>query len=570
MKPPNWDRIRQIFDAALALPREERRAFVTKACAGDLDLLREVTSLLAAADALEGFLETPIFKLNAAPNLIETTIGERYLVKRELGRSNMSHVYFALDQRLQLQPVVIKVLSQDLVQDPVARQRLDREVEALLRSDHTGVVRVLDRNDLPDGRPYIVMQYIEGEVLRSQIPPGGMDLDRAASILSQTGDALDHIHEKQIFHRDLKPENIMLKTGTDSVVLIDFGIAKVQDSAVAATTAAGLSVGTLVYMSPEQLRGERVTAVSDIYSMAVVAYEMVTGYRPFNPSSASHLLDLQRKGVGAKPASLRPSIPSNASDVIVHGLSYKPSARYQKASQFGGDIASALTGKEVRGYSRMDKRPFAIAGILIVLALLSYGVYRWINRPGPDHSSTNNSSIINRSFAYWLTVQQVRDGKDYRAPEKSNGEETFGNGDKFQLSVESPVSAYVYVFNEGSAESGDTNFRMIYPNQITNDGSAALGPNQPIQFEWMTFPDTAGTENFWFVWSLTPVPPLESAKTEAFKHPRGGLTDQTLVAVKEFLRTQPLATIYHYKADQTAKPRGKGDMLVALAQFKHR
>src|SRR6185369_1404688 len=132
------------------------------------------------------------------------------------------------------------------------------------------------------------------------------------------------------------------------------------------------------------------------------------------------------------------------------------------------------------------------------------------------------------TFTYWLNVQE-RDGKDYKPARKSHGEEPFRNGDKFQLNVETPVPAYLYVFQEASPGSGDINFRMLYPNKAINNGSAGLGPNQPIQFEWMTFPDITGTENFWFVWSLTPVPQLDSVKTEA-------LTDQSLIAVRQFLQ----------------------------------
>ena len=177
---------------------------------------------------------------------------------------------------------------------------------------------------LPDERPYIVMQYVDGETLRSQIPAEGMNLNRAASILRQVGAALEHVHEKGIFHRDLKPENIVIKHDTDSVVLLDFGIAKVKNSDIAPSTAHGASVGTLLYMSPEQLRGEEVTAASDIYSMSLIAYELVTGRRPFNPTSASQLLEMQRAGVRIKPIHLRENLPAKTQAIILRALSFDP------------------------------------------------------------------------------------------------------------------------------------------------------------------------------------------------------------------------------------------------------
>jgi serine/threonine protein kinase len=554
MKPPNWDRLQDIYHEALAKPESERSAFVENACAGDPDLLQQIKSLLQANDSTGGILAAPVFEISASDDLVGQTIGKRYLIEKKLDGGGMSQVYVALDLNLQRQQVVIKVLSSELVQDAYARQKFEQEVEALRRIHHQHVVHVLDGGILSDGRPYIVMAYIEGETLRSQISSEQIDLKRAASILKQIGAALSFVHEKGIFHRDLKPENVMLTGGSNSVVLVDFGIAKVKDSLVAPTTVTGVAAGTLAYMSPEQLRGEEITAASDIYSMGVVAYEMIFGERPFDPASTPDLLDLQRKGIGKFP----PKVSTTAQHILRRALSFDSKSRYRSAKEFGDKLADALVSRNTGIDFFIVAKAFS--GLLI-LALLSFGVYKYYSKYRPPPT---------RSFTYFLMVQPVRDGKDYKSPLKSNGEESFNNGDKFQLNVNTPVAAYLYIFNEASPASGNNNFRMIYPNRATNNGAAALGPDQTIQFEWMTFPDMEGTENFWLVCSLTPVPQLESAKTEAFKQPRGDLTDQNLMAVKEFLRTQPLATIYHYKADQTAKPRGKGDTLVALAQFKHR
>jgi serine/threonine protein kinase len=470
----------------------------------------------------------------------------------------MSRVYVAHDLNLQNLAVVIKVLSHSLLEDQYALQKFEQEVEALLRMNDPNVVRVLDTGKLPDGRPYIVMSYVEGETLRSQLTEDGMDLRRAASILKQIGTALTHVHEKDVFHRDLKPENIILKTGTDSVVLVDFGIAKVKDSLIAPTTVTGVSAGTLGYMSPEQLRGEEITAASDIYSMGVIAYEMIFGGRPFDPASTPDLLDLQRKGIGKLPQ----KVSTKAQHIIRRALSFDPKYRYRNAKEFGDKLADALV---TPGKPSLDPSVVAKAfGGLLVLALVSYGVYKVYKYFFDDY---------NRSFSYWLEVQKVQDGKDYQAPFPSHGKDIiFENGDKFRLNVRSPVPGYIYVMKERPPVPNEISFTMIYPNQTTNNGLASVGANQPVQFEWMTFSCPPGDENFWIVWSTTPVSELESAKVEAFKHPDGGLTDSTLVAVKEFLKAKQLetkVTIYHYERDQTAVPRGKSDILVALAQFKH-
>ena len=564
MKPPNWDRIQEIYHSALEMPRSERSAFLATACDHDPVLMREANALLDADDSSSGFLESPVIKLGSTPdNLVGTTIGERYLVEKELGGGGMSQVYLGLDLRLKRQPVVIKILSQALVQDSYARQKFEQEVEALLRIDHPGVVRVLDTGELADGKPYIVMQYVDGESLRSQIPTEGIDLKRAASILKQIGAALEHVHEKDIFHRDLKPENIMVKRGTDSAVLIDFGIAKVKDSVIAPSTVNGPSVGTRLYMSPEQLRGEEVTAASDTYSMGIIAYEMVAGRRPYYPTTASQLLEMQRAGVRVKPIHLRENLPTNAQAIVLRALSFEPATRYKSASEFGDKLARALLDRKPANVSR--KRLPVIGGCLIILALLSFGIYKYLNgttEPGFQHS-----------FTYWLTVQKMRNGTDYRDPFKSNGEETFENGDKFRLAVFSPDPGYLYVMNEGPPLPNDTSFTMIYPSPATNNGSASLGANQSVQSDWIIFRGPPGIENFWIVWSVSPVSQLESAKTDAFEHPSGGLSPENLVAVKEFLRmkqSEVVVRVTRYRASQTAVVRGKGDMLITLAQFKHR
>ncbi len=568
MKPPNGDRIQEIFHKALMLPPSERGAFVATACADDPAVAHEIGQLLKTHDSPVAILESPVIRLDFVPdNLVGTPIDGRYCVDSKLGESAMSQVYLARDLRLQEQAVVVKVLSRALVQDADARRRFKKEVEALLRIQHPNVVRVLDTGELADSRPYIVTSYIEGEALRAQIPSGGMNLERAASMLKQIGAALDHVHEQKIFHRDLKPENVIVRRGADSVVLIDFGIAKVRDSLVAPSTVDGVSAGTLLYMSPEQLNDQPITAESDIYSMAVIAYEMVTGHRPFNASTPSQLADMQRAGVRVKPGDLRPNLPRRAAEIIVRGLSFKPNHRYQKAGQFCNELAMALKN-EAEGHRRVapSKQRFAIAGVLLLLLSVA-GLFVY-SRCGPK-------PIVppKRSFSYWLMVQKMRDGKEYQDPFKSNDDAVFESGDKFRLNVKSPAPGYLYVINEGPPQSGNTSFAILYPQRSINDGSATIGADQTVELDWIIFRGPPGAENLWIVWSVSPVSELDAAKTEAFKQPNGGLTDQIQVTVKEYLKAKQAeinARTTRYKASQQATVRAPGDLLVALAEIKHR
>lgn len=648
MERPLWDRIQEIYYSTLPMPQSERSAFIASSCSDDPFLLREVTSLLQADESSAGFLESPVFELGlkiissdsvkvsgngSADSLVGTTIDKKYLVERALGHGGMGKVYFARDLTLHNRPVVIKVLLDASVKDDYVVKKFRQEVEALARIDHPGVVSVLSAGELPDGKPFIVMQYVNGVTLRSLIPMEGMDLERAAQILRQIGAALDDIHENGIFHRDLKPENIMiqsLRVGTELVKVVDFGIAKVKDSVVAPSTVDKISVGTVLYMSPEQLRGgERITAASDIYSMGVVAYEMVTGRRPFSPASAPQLLELHREGVRVMPIDLRRSLSTEAQAIILRALSFEPGARYQSAAEFGDSLAKALLNEEetapryntprqvtnpdysgqlggeagtlqpgleesqaqpftsVNNYSehpiaaadhrlRPGKFHFAvIGGFLIVI----FGVvgFLWSIRtgePGTEPPNVNKPEKVahTRAFIFWLTIKRRGNERKFENVSKSTDKDVFDTGDKFQFNLTSSNPGYLYVFNEGAPERTKSSFTLIYPTPLTNAGSATLGGDQTAETGWNEFKGRPGTENLWIAWSTTSVPELETAKAEAFNR-EGVLTGTSLDAVKAFLTAKQDESdpkIIRNKENQQVQVRGTGDVVVKMIKLEHR
>src|SRR5215208_667283 len=465
MERPLWDRIQELYHSSLRLAPSERSAFVENACAQDPHLLREVKSLLDSDEAAGDFLESSIFEIglriitssdsssasnsddSSIDDLIGTTIGERYLVEKKLGQGGMGKVYLARDLKLRNRPVVIKILLEASLQNPYLKQKFEQEVEALSRIEHPNVVGVLDAGEL-SGKPYIVMQYVSGLTLQSQIPNEGMNLKRAASILKHIGVALDYVHKQGIFHRDLKPDNIMLqlKGGTEFVKVVDFGIAKVKDSVVAPSTVDDIAIGTAQYMSPEQLRGEEITAASDVYAMAVMAYEMVTGRRPFNPPSSAQMLELQRKGVRVKPVDLRTNLPTEAQAIILRGLSFERTARYQNAAEFGDSLARALINDEEIGELSNPDRDRSwwrerftligslavIVGLAVLFALLIRDRQSKRDNPLPSPTPTPTSSPLpTRSLIYWLDVQTMQNGKAYKNFFQSTNSDVFETGDKF-------------------------------------------------------------------------------------------------------------------------------------------
>lgn len=283
-------------------------------------------------------------------DLTGTLLDGRYLVESQLGRGGLGVVYLARDTKLMDKRVVVKILIEQLGNDDDTadwvRRKFREEIEALARIDHPGVVGVMHAGDLPDGRPFIVMQYIEGGNLRSLMKHGPMGFARAASILRQVGHAIGSAHGRGIIHRDLKPENIMLQSlegGEEYVRLIDFGIATVHDSQAAAGATSTRVAGTVYYMAPEQLEGKPSPA-SDIFAIAVLAYEMLTGSRPFNPKSPYEVLETLRAGVRTRPSELRPGLPAEAEEIILRALSFDERARPAGAREFVDGLARALGG----------------------------------------------------------------------------------------------------------------------------------------------------------------------------------------------------------------------------------
>lgn len=299
---------------------------------------------LGGSDTLQYTFEPPTLKHDP---LIGQLLGGRYQVVRRLGEGGFGAVYLATDEKMSSRNVVIKVLHKDEMSNEWSVKRFQQEIEALARIDHPAIVGIYDVNETDDATPYIVMQYVEGQTLRAVIASGKSDLARIANIVRQTGRALSAAHAKGILHRDLKPENIMVQQlldGDEQVKIIDFGVAKVKNSKIGLNTGSDYAVGTVAYMSPEQLKAEPPTYACDVYSMGVIAYELMTGQRPLSPESVFQLLEMQRAGIITKPSQLRSDIPPLADQSVMRALSFESTARHQSAREFGDSLADALTG----------------------------------------------------------------------------------------------------------------------------------------------------------------------------------------------------------------------------------
>src|SRR3954463_8122574 len=264
-----------------------------------------------------------------------------YEILALLGAGAMGEVYRARDARLD-RDVAVKVLAGHLLESPAARERFQREARAVASLQHPNICTIYDVGDTGDGHTFLVMELLEGETLEQRLARGRLDLPLLLDIGIALSEALDVAHAVRIVHRDIKPANIILTARAPK--LLDFGLAKpapLSASAVAEqptmaagplVTEAGSTVGTIAYMSPEQLRGEDLDTRSDLFSFGLVLYEMATGLPAFAGATGALIAAaiLQQEPPG--PRELRPELPERLQDVLLKAIEKERGLRYQRAS----------------------------------------------------------------------------------------------------------------------------------------------------------------------------------------------------------------------------------------------
>lgn len=375
MNSSKWDRIESLCQAALDLEPGQRANFLDEACAGDETLRQEVESLLAYEEPARQFIETPPGHIAAemlaskqTENLSGHYIGH-YKLLNIIGKGGMGEVYLAEDMRLG-RKIAIKILPREFTTDQDRMRRFKREAQAASSLNDPHILTVYDVGE-DRGLHFIATEFIEGQTLRRKlIRSKKIELPDALNIAIQVALALTKAHEADIVHRDVKPENIMvLRDGL--VKVLDFGLAKLIDLRAAETereapvdeeteTAIGVVMGTVTYMSPEQARGKRVDARSDIFSFGIVLYEMITGIVPFSGETDSDKLAclLERD-----PPPLMQNMPTASPElerIIIKALRKNRDERYQTIKDLGLDLKYLQEDLHTGRGNQQDKRdPYA-------------------------------------------------------------------------------------------------------------------------------------------------------------------------------------------------------------------
>jgi eukaryotic-like serine/threonine-protein kinase len=376
MTPELWQQVRDVLAQALELKLQDRSPYLDKACGSDDLLRREVETLLSSSEAVQSsFLQSPPSRVALAPGIKVND----YEVLRLVGSGGMGEVYRARDVRLG-RDVAIKVLPAFFSGDRERLRRFEQEARAAAALSHPNILAVFQLGT-HEGAPYLVSELLEGGTLREQLARGAISLRKAIDYGAQIARGLAAAHEKGIVHRDLKPENLFI-TRDGRVKILDFGLAKLtqpqstSDSNAPTQTLGtepGMVMGTVGYMSPEQVRGRKADHRSDIFAFGAILYEMLTGKRAFHkPTSAETMSAI----LNEEPASIsqiaRP-VPPALQRIVHRCLEKNPEQRFQSASDLGfalealSDSGSALVGTAPEPKTRRAYKWATGASLLAVL-----------------------------------------------------------------------------------------------------------------------------------------------------------------------------------------------------------
>ncbi len=422
MESERWRKVEELYHSAAEMPESRRSAFLREACVGDESLGNEVKSLLAYQNKAEGFIEMPAIEVAArilaqGPNLEEDSaavpagrIVSRYRILEKIGTGGMGDVYRAARADGQFTKEVAIKFVRGGFDTAFVLQRFRNERQILASLDHPNIAHLLDGDTTDDGIPYLVMELVKGTPIDQYCDSHHLNVTQRLQLFRDVCSAVQYAHQRLVIHRDLKPSNILV-TEAGIPKLLDFGIAKILDPAAGAETTLAHPM-TPEYASPEQIRGEPITTATDVYSLGVVLYHLLSGHSPYlrdtksahelaraicdrDPARPSTVIlktekaRVEGKSVltpeeaassrGESPAKLRRRLAGDLDDITLMALRKEPNQRYGSVERFAEDIRNHLEGRPVnasKGSGNYRARKFvmrhrvgAAATAAIVLAL---------------------------------------------------------------------------------------------------------------------------------------------------------------------------------------------------------
>ena len=495
MTPERWALIRRIFEGVLERPEQDRAAFLRVQCARDDELRREVESLLVSHEASTEFLNTPAVDLNRALQAVDDLTGEiprvqfvgPYQLERRIGKGGMGSVWLArrVDHAYE-KKVAVKMVKRGMdTQEILRRFRMERQVLAGL--DHPNIARLIDGGSTPDGLPYLVMEYVAGTRIDRYCETRKSSISERLKLFRDVCAAVQYAHQSLVVHRDIKASNILVTEG-GVVKLLDFGIAKLIrtefSTLAAAETRPELRPMTLDYASPEQVRGDSITTSTDVYSLGVLLYKLLTGKFPYGGEETSREA-LQRAICEMEP--LRPSsvvlsdekraipeatqkmevgeetrekarrrlqrkLAGDLDVILLMALRKEPARRYASVEQFSEDIRKYLAGQPV--IARRDT--------------FGYRAGKFLRRNAPAVAAVSAASVLLLASTVWSVTSARRTSRLLEATSQREMKiepalvETYAHlGDAYRVAAEPQRAANEYA---RAVESGQ-DFLARYPER---------------------------------------------------------------------------------------------------------
>ncbi|HEX6648031.1 MAG TPA: protein kinase, partial [Pyrinomonadaceae bacterium] len=479
MDPDLWKKVDALLEEALAQPVDQREAFVSESAKDNAELRDEVLSLLKAHAQAATFMERSAMKVAAAAlaqdsNLTTSfsLIGKElanYEIEKLLGSGGMGEVYLARDTKLK-RLVALKILPFHFVADVERSTRFRMEARALSSLNHPNLITVYEVGEA-DGLHFIATEFVEGHTLSSLRQK--LSLRELLAIVAQVAEALSAAHQAGIIHRDIKPDNVMVRPD-GYVKVLDFGLVKLTEVAASKTsqelarTQLGVAMGTLAYMSPEQSTGESIDHRTDIWSLGVVLYELVTGKKPFTGNNRQETVNAILSSEADPASSIDATLPADLDLILQKALEKDRELRYQTASDFRADIRrllrmidSSATASNPRAttssFPSLIRRkwfwPVMVAAVLILTAI-PLGWYLTRAKPiAPDWSHAVHLQLTNQpGTEYFPTI--TPDGKSFVYAAFENG-----NWDLFEQRI------------------GGRNATRLTRDMPSNESEAAFSPD---------------------------------------------------------------------------------------------
>ncbi len=423
MNRERWQRVKSLLSQAIDLAPPERDPFLQRECQGDAELLHEVQSLLASHEQAEsGFLNKPALELNRAPQ-VPTRVGRRigaYNIIEQIGHGGMGEVYRADRADGQYQKEVAIKLVRGGYDSAAVLERFRQERQILASLDHTNIARLLDGGTTEDGLPYLVMELIDGKPILDYCVDRELSVNDRLQLFRQVCAAVQYAHQRLVIHRDLKPGNILVTTG-GIPKLLDFGIAKLLDPTQGAE-ATLLGAMTPEYASPEQVRGDPITTASDVYSLGVVLYQLLTGKSPYGTSTRSPV-DLNRAITDTDPERPSTAVLARRQDAAEASGGMDQSARLKLHRRLAGDmdniILKALRKEPSRRYLSVEqfaediRRHLEGLPVLAVPDSLLYRTRKFVqrNKVGVIAAALVTAAVIG---GVWMSLRQARIAEQQR------------------------------------------------------------------------------------------------------------------------------------------------------------